>query len=465
MFVGVKAQGVLTSCAIVLAGSTSMASAEDLYFQARTDFQAYEVMGPSAPAFLSRRRLVQNVGFRYSDAFQEEGELRWDLRARVRLDHEFGRSCLVAREYCLASTSSGQPDDYLYLTEDARMDLPMASLGLRGLPGHSEARLGRQLLTLPHRMRRIDGLSLSSDPLGALSLHAHAGFLPLARSLLGSDTFAPQGALGDPTTRSVADRPRLWSLGFGGTLRLPLGFMLDVGAEELGEPSGSVERSLYAGIDWRYEQTMVRTMLVWDPSRERIADARARAEFLLGTSGKLAVMTGAEAVYHRPRFDLGTVWAFFEVAPTTQVRLGGELSWDENYAVGARLMSRSTHFSDQPDQQDYGVEVDLRADILRFKARVTGFSWFGDLEHWRGARLHLERMISAFVSLRAGATLWDLSDPTRKVLEGLSVSEYAGVAWNLARGTDLSAELQHGYSDFSGHRWRLMSALSIEVWR
>lgn len=441
------------------------ARAEDLHFESRTDFQAYEVAGPSVPALLSRRRLVQNLAFRFSDQAGDESAVRWDVRARVRLDHEFGQSCLLARDYCLSSTSAGQPDDYLFLTEDARVDVPYASLGLTGLPGASELRLGRQLLTLAHRLRRIDGLAVATRPVSGLRFEAHAGFLPLAGGGLASDTFAPQGALSDPQTESVGDRPRLWSLGVSTQLDLPLGFSLQLGAEEVGEPAGSVERSVYGGAGFTSDGTTARALVVWDPSRELISDARAWFFTPLWRRSSLKLFARAEGIYHHPRFDLGTIWAFFEVAPTTQVRVGSQLHWQDDFTLGATLMHRTTHFSDVDDQRDYGGEVEVGGTLEHILMSLTGFAWLGDLDHWRGLRLHMERPLATFVAIRAGASLWDLSDPSRQVLSGLTVAEYAGVAWSIAAGTRLSAELQHGYSDISGHRWRIMSSLSIEVWR
>ena len=305
---GVSNKCGLNACALIgLLTWGAPTRAEDVHFESRTDFQAYEVYGPSAPAFLSRRRLVQNLGLTYADSLGKEGTTRWDLRARVRLDHEFGRSCLVAREYCLASTNSSQPDEYLFLTEDVRMDLPLASIGVLGLPGRSEARLGRQLLTLAHRMRRIDGLALSTTPISSLTLRAHAGFLPLARSLLGTETFAPVGALDDPSRSAVADRPPLWSLGAAISVRGPLGLTFDGGAEEVGEPKGAVERSLYLGLGWRDGRNAAKALLVWDPSREFVADARVQGSVALVEDQAIGVVSRAELVYHRPRFDLGTI--------------------------------------------------------------------------------------------------------------------------------------------------------------
>ena len=141
------------------------------------------------------------------------------------------------------------------------------------------------------------------------------------------------------------------------------------------------------------------------------------------------------------------------------------MSWDDTWSVGCHLASRTTHFLGQSDQQDYGLEAQLVGEFARVAVRLNAFGWAGDLDHWRGLRLHLERRVGHFVSLRGGVSVWDLSDPARQVLQGLTTSEFVGVGWGIARGTNLSAELQHGYSKVGDHRWRFMTSLGVEVWR
>ncbi|MEM9192976.1 MAG: hypothetical protein AAGF12_27625, partial [Myxococcota bacterium] len=186
----------------------------------------------------------------------------------------------------------------------------------------------------------------------------------------------------------------------------------------------------------------------------------------------------ARAERHVPRFDFGSIWAYFDVAPVTEGRLGASFAPTTTSEVGAALRARhadlddanlsgtdSENVADFADEFDYGVEGFARFRALGFRVNLSASAWGGDLGPTASVLLDLRRPILRWLSAELRATVWHFADPLRENLYGVSISEAVGLRVRLSRSADIRGDLQHAFSRSVGHRVRGLLSLSIEVWR
>ncbi len=300
---------------MLLAAGPAPAAAQDVHVRSDTALVAYEVRSPGTAAFMTRRRLIQTLGFTYAQAFgarHHDGRPRPRLVASfdLRLDQDFGDTCLVGRDLCVHATSTGDLGSYQPLAHDTSADAPTAWLELRDLPGGARFRLGRQLLINPIGFVRLDGLDARIAPVAWLAAEAYAGALVRQTSLAGSDAFVPQGALHlalpasvDPSTAPYVSPPvTTWVAGAaveGGDSR---GVRTRLDFRELWESSGTVaRRAAITAASAPWDALRLQASGVWDLLDGTLLDAVASVTV---AAGPVTWRGGVDR--HVPRFDAGT---------------------------------------------------------------------------------------------------------------------------------------------------------------
>ena len=114
---------------------------------------------------------------------------------------------------------------------------------------------------------------------------------------------------------------------------------------------------------------------VYDLLTSEVIEASAEA-----AAGDRTLMVRAGASHHEPRFDPGTIWAWFQTAPIDEARLGGSVRLSDDVELGGALRGRHAELG-EPWGEDYdaGVEGWARARIERIDAGLSGFAWSGSL--------------------------------------------------------------------------------------
>lgn len=450
------------------------ARALDVEVDASTSFAAYEVRSPGVGAFLARRRLVANLGLRLvqplTDPDPSGRVIRITLAGRMRLDQNFGDDCLVPSGLCVQATDRSDLAAYQPLASNTRLDVPMLYASIDGLPYGISARIGRQMLADAVGFARFDGAQVAIAPATFVSLEAEVGTLVRRTTLAGSAAFEPQGTmqidLGDVDPRRVpwADPTRTTWLA-GASLRGGPGAYLMAGAafRQLWDDDGgivlrrlgmtltsdidSVVRLEGVGVIDLLDATLITGLLSAEVHDDRYA---------------------VRLAYDRqvPRFDPGSIWAWFYVAPIEQLRLSGSYRFTSDLELGAALRGRRAELGAQlPDDFDAGLEGWMRARVERLTINASGFGWSGSLGPVAGVSLDLSRPIIPELALEAHLSLWHFDDANRENAYGEVVSEsLVGVA-TLTSQTRVLLELSHAHNRVVGDRFRGIVTLLVETWR
>lgn len=463
---------VISACALVPA-----ARAQDVEIDSDTVLQLYEVRSPGAAAFIVRRRLVQTLGFTYGHAVGTPDPALGDevtrgprvlATLRLRLDQDFGQTCLVGRDLCVRATDPNEPATYQPLARDTAVDAPSAFVEIHSLPAGGRARVGRHLLYGPIGLLRIDGASARVAPLTLVAVEAYAGLLVRATSLAGSDAFVPQGTLRldlddvDPSRVPFVEPPvDTWAAGADlevGDFRWA---RARAGIRELWEPSGVVARRFGASIASQpWDPLRVEGTAVWDLLDGTLYDALAS---VTTRAGALTIRAGVEQ--HVPRFDAGSIWGYFDLVPVGEAWVSSSWKVTERLELGAGVRGRRADFGDDVVELDAGGDVSARVRLGAWSLGGAVFAWGGDLAPLAGGQVDVSRAFANVVRVDARASLWHFDDPLRENLNGTSIEEALGATWRLSRMTSVRAELSHAHSAVVGHRFRGLAALSFEVWR
>jgi hypothetical protein len=449
--------------------------ADDYHIDSDTAFQAYEVRSPGTSVFMARRRLLQTLALTWSRTVGEprdsgEPTPRISGSLRLRLDQDFGQTCLVDRDLCFRATEAGSTGDYQPLASDTDVDAPEAWVELRGLPGDARLRLGRQLRWDAAGMFRLDGASAHVAPLSFVGLSAFGGALVRQTSLAGVGTFEPQGIVRrevdprvDPARASFVDAPTTTWAG-GGALDIghPKYLLARLSFRHFTEPAGAVSSSAALSLSSHpVSALLVNVRGVWDLLGETVQDAEA--DVTLSPVETLSVRVRAE--HHVPRFDYGSIWMYFDLVPITEGSIGLTWSPARHFELGGAARTRYASINEDTEESDLGVEGHGLFRVADFDVGLWGFMWGGDLGPVAGVLLDVSRSLAWWVRLYARASLWHFDDPLRQGLHGTSVADALGVLFTLSEPTTLRFDLEHSYNPIVGNRFRFIAHLSVDVWR
>jgi hypothetical protein len=461
----------------------SVARAFGVELDSDASFQAYEVRARGASVFVARRRLVSNLSLRLTEAFTEpdaEGRrIRFTATGRLRLEHDFGEDCLVERELCVRATDPTDLGGWQPLAASTRVDVPLLWAEVSGLPYGVEARVGRMLEIDPTGFLRVDGGRIVAAPWSFLSLETSAGMVVRRTSIAGTSAFDPQGSLrialsDDDALRASWVAPASDTFTVQGTLRANVGpaIAASVGVRQTWDGDGTVLRRAWLSLSSQpIEILRMEASGVLDLLSSTVVDAVAHAA-LAEDAWNLRLTLE----HHVPRFDPGTIWAWFYAAPIQELSLGGSYRFGSNaielgdVELGAALRGRHADLGADDLGQgrndfDAGGEGWLRTRILGCEISATGFVWSGSLGPLAGLGLDVARRFLTEFALELHVSLWHFDDPNRPALQGLVVSEALDGVIQIGPETEVVVELQHAGSDAGGHRFRFIGLLRVETWR
>jgi hypothetical protein len=470
-----RASQLVAALSLAFGLARSDARALDVEVDASTSFAAYEVRAPGAGAYLARRRLVANLGLRLVQPLTEPDRVtgrvvRVTIAGRLRLDQDFGQDCLATSGMCVQATNRSDLSAYQPLASNTRLDVPMLYASIDGLPYGLGARIGRQMIADAVGFARFDGAQVGFAPTTFISMEANVGTLVRRTTLAGSAAFEPQGTqqldLGgiDPRLVPWADPTHTTWLA-GASLRGGPGAYLMAGAayRQLWNDDGSL-------VQRRLGMT-----LTSDIDAFVRLDALGVIDLLDGT-----LVTGlASAEVHDdhysvrlgydrqvPRFDPGSIWAWFYTAPIDQLRLSGSYRFTPDLELGGALRGRRAQLGAQiPDDFDAGVEGWMRARVERMSLSANGFGWSGSLGPVAGVSLDVSRPIIPELAVEGHVSFWHFEDANRATSYGDVISEsIIGVA-TLTTQTRVLVELTHAHDRVVGDRFRGIVTLLVETWR
>ncbi|MCA9609284.1 MAG: hypothetical protein KC619_26965 [Myxococcales bacterium] len=445
------------------------ARAFDVRLDSDTSFQVYEVRAPGARAFMARRRLLSSLALTVSQELTEPRDdgsaIRFGAGAQLRLEQDFGETCLVDRDLCVRATDATDPGAWQPLAADTRLDVPAVWVEVSGLPLGTAARLGRQLVLDTLGFARFDGVSASVVPASWIRVEALAGLLVRGTTIGGTARSDPQGSVRLSDAGSVpwaAPGVDTWVAGAsvsGGPGRWLRG---SATFRHMWEPDGQVLSRLGGALSSQpAEWLRLDANGVWDFLTAEMIEASGRV-----TLGRDDVIVRTGASRHVPRFDPGTIWAWFAVAPISQAELSVDWRVTPDFAMGGALRGRHAELGDdQDDDLDAGLDAWIRGRWEGFEMGVSGFGWSGALGPLAGVSLEVERRFFGFVELALDVSAWHFDDPNRADLYGAVVSEALEARFRIVREVLAVAELQHATSRVVGHRFRGVIAFRVETWR
>lgn len=466
-------------------GPAAPARAFGVELDSDASFQAYEVRARGASAFVARRRLVSNVSLRLSETLTERDgrgdRIRFTAAGRLRLEHDFGEDCLVGAELCVRATDPTDLGGWQPLAGQTRLDVPLLWVEMRGLPLSGEARVGRMLEIDPTGFLRVDGGRVAFRPATFLSLEASGGMVVRRTSIAGTSAFEPAGSLRLSLNEADALRaswvaPASDTFTVQGTLRADVGRFaaVSLGARQTWDGDGTVLRRAYLTASSQpHELVRIEGTGVLDLLSSTVVDASAEVAL-----AEDAWTVRAAVEHHVPRFDPGTIWAWFYSAPIQEASLSGSYRFPAptdvlalgDLELGGALRGRHADLGvddagQRRDDWDAGLEAWLRTRIVGFEVAASGFGWSGSLGPLAGVALDVSRDVISEVGLELHVSLWHFDDPNRPELHGAVVSEALDGVFRITPETSAVLEISHAGSDAGGHRFRAIGLLRVETWR
>jgi hypothetical protein len=468
----------LTSRAAVLVGWALCwlpdgARALDAEVDSETTFRVYDVRSPASPVLWSRRRMIEQLDVALVQPLSAPDRRGEPVRAQgqlsLRLENDFGDTCFLQdATSCFDSTSRGSLGYYEPLARDGRIDLPQAYVELNGLGPGLRLRAGRQLHWDVVGFARIDGASARVEPARWLAFESVAGRLVRASSLAGTDAFAPQGLvyleLDDPTRVNPPHvLPPADTALAGGSF--------EVGVVEIArtsftyrkllDPHGTAQHSAGFGlVSQPVDPLRIDAHAVLDLISVQLVDAEVGAR-VFTTEATPRVVLRRQV----PRFDAGSIWAYFDAAPVWEGSLGVLLQPAAGLELDLALNGRRTDLGPDVNGDDLGGAASVLLHLPRTELSVSGFAWDGGLGSVWGTDLFASRRVVRWLVLELRFSVHRLDDPLREPIEGTSVSETLVARVPIGELSEFSAELSHAHSAPVGNRLQFLASLQLGAWR
>jgi len=475
---------------VIGAARAAPARADDVRIDSESSFQAYEVRSPGTSVFYTRRRLVTSLGLAWARAVRDEPDddgrtPRLSATLRLRLTQEFGDTCLIARALCVRATDQTNLAAYQPLARDTWVDVPTAYIEATGLPLGLQARLGRQLHYDVIGMLRADALRVRAEPWSWLAVEALGGLMVRDTSFGGSYAFEPIGA---PRLDLAIDPSRAPYVVSAVTtpiahVALELGRTPIVRGRIAYRETWELDSTDQAGreIDGGLLSRRASLSLASQPVKALRLEAdgvldlldtgnvgsrviSARAGVTVRTSEALTLAARVERQV--PRFDPGSIWAYFTVAPIAEAQLDANLRVSDRLELGAALRGRHAELGGNDGSDvDLGTEARARARFGVVTLGGSAFVWSGDLGPMAGVLVDGSLRVTRALRFEARVSVWHFDDANRPELYGATVSEMIGAHWQVGDATTALFEIEHAASRVVGHRFRAVFALRIETWR
>lgn len=458
---------------LLAAGGGSRVHAYDVELDVDTVFRGYEVRARAARAFWTRRRFSQRLSLRLVQGLQsapdDDPGPRLQVYVDLRLDRELGDTCLVGDERrCFRLTDGEVRARYEPLADDGGLSVPLAYAQADRLPLGMRVWAGRQLVWDPIGLARVDGLRLSTSPFPWLSASVAAGALVRRTSVAGRDTFVPAGVPrldlpADVLTANDRVEPpataRLLSASaYIGRLR---GIRLGGHYRNVRDRTGLLQREAAVSLGSRSLAPLVLDAHgVFDARTLDLVDGQAEASLRTGPA-----VTRARLRRQVPRFDYGSIWAFFAVAPTWQASVGTDVQLAAPVTFGLELRGRRLSPDGARRELDLGVLGRASLARGRLVADAVGFVWEGDLGESYGADAGGSYRLARWLELQVRASLYRVEGVGAALMPSLSFGQLLGAAFRIAEGAQASLEASHSHSRPAGHRLSLLAWLNLEAWK
>lgn len=469
---------VASALALGILACPGRSSAFDAEVRAESTASSWQVRGPAGAAVLSLRRFTQTLGLAGASRPSDPRAPVVRLRARLRIDSDFGAACDPGTDRCLDELNRSRAAEFAPLFARRAVDLPFAFLEVIGLArGHVDLRAGRQLVIDPLGFYLFDG-GLARLNLGAgASVETYGGWETRA---------------GFPLSNGRYERDGLQRVDRAGWDRSIATAVLDRAAASVVGAAVELRAStrLDARLTWR------RTWTAQGVAEEAVA---ARTDLRLGGS----VRTFAEAVYTvpmatvttaalgveavpargvrwsvsalrvRPVFDLTSIWASFWIDPTDEARASLSLplsasadlslgAWLRRYVLDAEAPGNAAPSLGAP--LNAGGSASVRVRRPRWDATLRASLEGGAL----GTRGNADVAVRAWVLRRALrvdglVSVAHVRDALRddRALDGLGL--VLGVTAPLGRVAQVSASLEDDINSVVGHRVRAIGVLELRT--
>jgi hypothetical protein len=467
-----------SALALGIAACPARSYAFDAEVRAESTASSWQVRGPAGAAVLSLRRFTQTLSLAGTSRSDDPHAPVIRLRARLRIDSDFGSACDPGTDRCLDELNRSRAAEFAPLFARRAVDLPFAYVEVTNLArGRLDLRAGRQLVVDPLGFFLFDG-GLARLDLGAVvAVEAYGGWETRAGFPLSNGRYERDGLL--RADRTGWDRAAATAVVDRASAAV-VGAAIDVRAST----------RLEARLTWRR---------IWSADGVAEEAVAGRTDLLLGG----AVRAFAEAVYMvpmatvttaavgvegnparggrwsfevlrvRPVFDLTSIWASFWIDPADEARAALSLplsraldlslgAWARRYALDAEAPANGATPLGAP--LNAGGSAGLRVRCPRWDAAVRASLEGGDLGVRGNADLTLRVwLLRRGLRLDGLVSLAHVRDALRadRSLDGLGL--VLGATVPLGRIAQVSLSLEDDLNGVVGHRLRAIGVLEIRT--
>lgn len=465
--------GALTLCAL---SATLRAEAFDGEVRAETQAQAYQVRGPGNATLLSLRRITQTLSLGAVERTRRWGT--WSVRARLRIDSDFGSSCDPTTDRCLDELNRSRAAEFAPLFARRAVDLPFAYLEGEGLlGGTTTVRLGRQLVIDPLGFFLFDGVRARVRVLDRVVFEAYGGLetrtgLPLSNGRYERDGVMRADRTGwDPSLAS-----RVQDAALAGTVAAAIETAGDGPVfaratwRRVWGADGLAEEKLGASVDVTLSPT-------WRAFAEAVHSIPQQMVASLSLGAAYADTSdrsfGVELSRWRPTFDLTSVWASFWTDPTDDARLRAALPLGRGWTLVAAAFGRRYALSESPaspnsptlpDAWSGGGDGGFVWRRPRHEASLRAHGEGGELGVRAGADLTARAWLRwQVLRVDAGVSAWWVDDPFRPERSVASLGVMAGAMVRIGRVAEVQLNVEDDVNRIVGHRLRAVAVVTLRT--
>ena len=460
---------------LALCPATSFAF--DAEVRAESTASSWQVRGPAGAPVLSLRRFTQTLSLAGSSHPEDPRAPVVRLRARLRIDSDFGSSCDPGTDRCLDELNRSRAAEFVPLFARRAVDLPFAFLEVVGLArGRLDLRAGRQLVVDPLGFFLFDGAHVRLALGAPAALEAYAGWetragFPLANGRYERDGLLRADRAGWDRSLATAVVDRAAAAVVGAAVDLRVGSRLDsrVTWRRTWTDDGIAEEAVGARADLQLSSAVHATAeAVYMVPMSTVTSASVGVEALPARGGRWSV----EVQRVRPVFDLTSIWASFWIDPSDEARASLALplaptvdlslgAWVRRYALDAQSPDNGPPLEAPVNA---GGSAGLRVRRSRWDATVRASLEGGAL----GLRGNADVSLRAWVIRRALrldglVSVARVRDALRddRSLDGLGL--VLGATAPLGRVAQVSVSLEDDLNTVVGHRVRAVGVLEIRT--
>lgn len=450
----------------------------DAEVRAESTLSSWQVRGPAGATVLSLRRYTQTLSLAGASRPDDPRDPVVRVRARLRIDSDFGTSCDPGTDRCLDELNRSRAAEFAPLFARRALDLPFAFVEVAGIArGRLDLRAGRQLVIDPLGFFLFDG-GLARLNLGGIAsietyggLETRSGF-PLSNGRYERDGLLRADRTGWDRSLATAVVDRAAAAVVGAALELRASSRLDarVTWRRLWSDDGVAEEALAARTDLQVVPT-VRAFAeaVYMVPMSTVTSAAVGVEGLPAMGGRWSV----EVSRVRPVFDLTSIWASFWVDPTDEARASFSYpvaravdlslgAWVRRYALDAEAPTNDPPSLGTP--LNTGGSAAVRVRRSRWDATARASLEGGELGLRGNADVSVQVWaVRRVLRLDGLVSLAHVRDALRadRSLDGLGL--VLGATVILGRVAQVGVSLEDDLNDVVGHRLRAVAVLQLRA--